>query len=105
MRVILDFILRFLSKPLKILLYGFLLLVLTLLLNNTLFDLWRLQHDNKHIQTQTLEFQKKTKLIKEKLRFISTSSFIKMKATENLDVAKEDEIIFVFTDYYSKAKP
>ncbi len=104
METILNLISSFLNQPLKILIYGFIILLTTLLLNNTLFHIWHLKRDNQLLKAQTEDFQAKTARLKEKLKLTSTSSFIRSKVTQNLDFVKNDEIIFIFTDSSSKAK-
>lgn len=75
-----------------------LVVIVSLILNGTLWRLWglyrdhdRLNQDIKNIQTENLQIDQRMKLVKD-------PTYIERQALDKLDLVDENDLIFVFAD-------
>ncbi len=85
-----------LNNPIQILFFCFGFFILTLLLNGVPLRLWGLYRDLNRYETEINRAQLAIKDLGLKLSQASDPLYIEKQARERLDLAGEDDLIFVF---------
>lgn len=88
----------FLQRPLQVLTVSFFLVAAGLLLDGSLFRLWRLHRDSKEIARRTELLRSETIDLDKKIKRAKDPNFIELEAREKFDLANEGDLIFVFSD-------
>ncbi len=88
----------FFHQPLKVLIVCSILVFFGLLLDGSLFRLWRLNRDSVELTHRIQLLESDSKIIDQKLLRTKDPSFIELEAREKLDLASEGDLVFVFSD-------
>lgn len=88
---------RWVSSPLKVLLTCLIFAVLQLLIQGNLFHLVRLHGDRQVLSAKLLSIDGDLGLLEQKIRQAKDPMFIEKEAKDRLDMAGEDELVFVFS--------
>jgi len=89
---------QFLQNPLKVLTVSLVLVVAGLLLDGSLFRLWRLNRDTADLERRIETLKVNTNQLDMKIAKAKDPNFIEMQAREKFDLASEGDLIFVFSD-------
>lgn len=89
---------KLLLNPWKVLIFSILFTCASLLLNGSLFNLYRLHRDQKILaeQIESAKFQI-AELDRQMLK-VKDPTFIERQALDNFDMANEKDLVFVFPD-------
>ncbi len=87
-----------LHQPRKILIACLVVMFFSLILEGSIFRLWRLQQDQKLLQSKIQKIQVDMELITAKLQRVSDPSFLEWEVRDQLDYVGKGDLIFVFSD-------
>lgn len=88
---------RWVSSPMKVLLTCVIFALLQLLIQGNLFHLVRLHRDREALTASLASVQNDLRLLDQKIRQAKDPVFIEKEAKDRLDMAGEDELVFVFS--------
>lgn len=98
MKKIKNFLFQILYKPITVFLLCLLFLLINLILDGTLFQIFGLNQDLRVIQNRIDYIEKKNLKIEDKINKSSSPNFVEQEARERLDYAGEEDLIFLFPD-------
>lgn len=88
---------RWVSSPVKVLLTCVVFALLQLLIQGNLFHLLRLHNDREALTASLSNIQGDLRVLDQKIRQAKDPVFIEKEAKDRLDMAGEDELVFVFS--------
>ena len=86
-----------LEKPGRIFLLSLFLSFLNLTLRGTPLRLWKLHQEQERILNNKKTLEKKLEQLSLKIQRISDPRFIELEAKNRFDLAKKEELIFIFS--------
>lgn len=89
---------EFLQHPPRVLWLCGVLLVLNLVLDGSLFSLWRLNIDLAQIQNETQIQSTRSEDLKLQLKRARDPAFLEKEARDRFDLVSEGDLVFVFAD-------
>jgi len=89
---------RVLQHPLKVLVISLVLVVAGLVLDGSLFRLWRLERDARDLSSRMKILRSQTQDLDQKIKRARDPNFIEIEAREKFDLASEGDLVFVFSD-------
>ena len=98
MKKLKNFLFQILYKPFTVFLLCLLFLLINLVLDGTLFQIFGLNQDLRVIQNRISYIEKKNLKIEDKIEKSSDPDFVEQEARERLDYAGEEDLIFLFPD-------
>jgi cell division protein FtsB len=87
-----------LQHPLRVFAISLALVVAGLVLDGSLFRLWRLDRDTTDILSRIEVLKSQTHEIDQKIKRARDPNFIEIEAREKFDLASEGDLVFVFSD-------
>src|SRR5688500_2914754 len=93
-----SFINNFLQNSGKVLLLCAFLLMVGLILDSSLFRLWRLNRDSQDLSARIENLKKEKIDLEIKIKKADDPHFIELQAREKFDLAQEGDLVFVFAD-------
>ena len=93
-----NFILKALYKPSFAFLLCFLFLLINLVLDGTLFRVFRLNRDLRVVQNRIEHIEKKNLDIENKIKKVSDPDFVEKELRQRLDYTNEGDLIFIFPE-------
>ena len=93
-----NFIVKALYKPSFAVLLCFLFLLINLVLDGTLFRVFRLNRDLRVIQNRIEHIEKKNLDIEDKIKKVSDPEFVEKEVRQRLDYTNEGDLIFIFPE-------
>ncbi|MCB0350230.1 MAG: septum formation initiator family protein [Bdellovibrionales bacterium] len=88
----------FLLHPVRVFVTCLALVAAGLILDGSLFRLWRLDRDSHDLNNRMKILRKETQLLDEKIKQAKDPNFLEIEAREKFDLANEGDLIFVFSD-------
>jgi len=88
----------FLQHPLKVFAVSLALIAAGLLLDGSLFRLWRLDRDTDDILARMNTLRSQAQELDGKIKKARDPNFIEIEAREKFDLASEGDLVFVFSD-------
>ncbi|MCB0348569.1 MAG: septum formation initiator family protein [Bdellovibrionales bacterium] len=85
------------SSPKKMLVFCLALIFFALIIDGTLFRLWKLHHDFNVLTTNLEEEKERLKILEVQVQRAKDPVFIKHQARDRFDLVEEDEMVFFFT--------
>ena len=98
MRKLKNFLFQILYKPFAVFILCLLFLLINLILDRTLFQIFGLNQNLRVIQNRIDYIGKKNLKIENKIKKSSDPDFVEREARERLDYAGEEDLIFLFPD-------
>ena len=98
MKKIRKFITQFLYQPYLVFLCCLGFLFVNLVLDGTVFQVFRLSRDLRVIQNRITDIEEKNKDLEEKIKKADDPDFIKKELRERLDYTEEGDLIFLFPE-------
>ncbi len=89
---------QFLDYPGRVATLCLLLLAVVLVLNGNLWRLWGLHRDFDRLTQQIFDTQKTSQQLEAQLHQAKDPSFMERQARDRLDLAGENDLVFVFAD-------
>jgi cell division protein FtsB len=89
---------HFLDQPSKAFVLCLIFLVLSFVFDGILWRLWGLSRDQARLQSQSIELRSEIVSLHKQLRQAKDPSFIERQARDKLDLAAENDLVFVFPD-------
>lgn len=89
---------NFVKHPLRVFLTCAIFVVAGLLLDGTMFRLWRLSRDTDELAARTVQMRIETTKLDHKILQSKDPNFLELEARERLDLASEGDLVFVFSD-------
>ena len=86
----------FFYRPLYVFILCCLFLLVNLVFDGTLFQVFRLNRDLRVLKNRVRHLEDKNHFVKEKIRKSSDPGVIEKEARERLDFANEHDLIFIF---------
>ena len=93
-----ETLVRFIYQPYLIFLFCLVFLSLNLVLNGTLFRVFRLNQDLKIVNNRIQHTQEQTEELKLKIKKSKDPEFIKKELRDRLDYTEEGDLIFLFPE-------
>lgn len=87
-----------LYKPYYVFLFCLCFLALNIILDGTLFQIFKLNQDLRIVQNRIELFETKNKDLKEKIKEAKDPDFIEKELRDRLDYTEEGDLIFLFPD-------
>lgn len=87
---------EFFYRPLYVLIFCGVFLLVNLVFEGTLFQVFRLNRDLIVLKNRVQLLERKNHLIKEKIKRSTDPEIIEQEARERLDFANENDLIFIF---------
>ena len=87
---------EFFYRPLYVFILCCLFLLINLVFDGTLFQVFRLNRDLRVLKNRIIHLERKNHFVKEKIRKSSDPGVIEQEARERLDFANENDLIFIF---------
>ncbi len=88
----------FLFHPVKVFWTCFILVFMSLLIDGTFIKLWRLQRDRTLLTSRIEQTKTKSKQLEYRIHEAYQSEFIERQARDQLDLVREGDLVFVFSD-------
>ncbi len=88
---------KILNSPIKVLFICIGFFLFSLIANGTFFQLYRLNKDSETLAQQINDSKKEIKDIQKNILLTRDPSYYEKQALDNLDLATEDDLIFVFS--------
>ena len=98
MKKIQKFITQFLYRPYLVFLFCLGFLFINLVLDGTLFQVFRFSRDLRVVQNRIQDLDKKNQELKEKIKKADDPNFIEKELRERLDYTEEGDLIFLFPE-------
>ena len=98
MKSIKNLVLKVLYRPYIAFLFCLGFLFLNLVIDGTVFRIFKLNQSLKVLQNRTSELEKKQAEIERKIKKASDPAFIEEEARKRLDYTSEGDLIFIFPD-------
>ncbi len=92
------FLQRLLRQPLKICILCFVFALVSVLLNGALMNLYGLQRDREQLNEQMSKIEKDLQNLNGQLKRAKDPAFIERQALDNLDMASDHDLVFVFSE-------
>lgn len=89
---------HFLLSPTKVLWVCAGLIILNLILDGSLLQLWKLHRDFNQIQSDMVSLVSQNQQLKNKLAKARHPEFLEREARDRFDLVSEGDLVFVFTD-------
>lgn len=89
---------RFLNHPGRVLLVCAGVFAVSIVLNGNIWRLWNLHRDYDHINQEILENRENITNLSSQLKQAKDPSYIERQARDRLDLASENDLVFVFSD-------
>lgn len=89
---------RFLNRPDRVLLMCTVFLSMSLLFNGVLWRLWGLHRDLDRLGRDTIEARENLVTLDRQLAQAKDPAFIEQQARDRLDLAGENDLVFVFPE-------
>jgi len=100
MKKIKEIITKLLYRPYFTFLLCLLFLAINLILDGTLFRVFRLNRDLRIVKNRIEHIQQKNQKIKNKIKKFSDPDFLKTEARERLDYVGDEDLIFIFPEKF-----
>ncbi len=88
----------FLFHPLRVFWTCFVIVFASLLLDGTFIKLWRLQRDRTLLTSRIEQAKTKSKQMEYRIHEAYQTEFIERQARDQLDLVREGDLVFVFSD-------
>ena len=98
MRKLKSFLFQILYKPFAVFILCLLFLLINLILDRTLFQIFGLNQNLRVIQNRIDYIGQKNLKIENKIKKSSDPDFVEREARERLDYTGEEDLIFLFPD-------
>ena len=98
MKRIKNFIIKTLYKPSFAFILCLLFLLINLVLDGTLFRVFRLSQDLKIVKNRTEHIERKNSDIEDKIKKASDPNFVEEEIRQRLDYAGDGDLIFIFPE-------
>ena len=89
---------QLLSTPLKVFWLCVFFIALSLIFNGSLIRIYALNRDQDRLQEQTIQLQSNIRELDRQIKESQNPAFLERQALERLDLAGENDLIFVFSD-------
>jgi cell division protein FtsB len=89
---------QYLLSPTKILWICAILVVLNLVLDGSLFRLWKLHRDFDQLTVDLMSLQGQSEQLKTQLKKAKDPEFMEREARDRFDLVNEGDLVFVFAD-------
>lgn len=89
---------HWLNSPIKVFWVCLTLIFLVLISDGSVFRLWNLHGDQERITHSIAKLEKDFQVLDGKYLKVNDPDFLEQQARDRLDLASEDELIFVFSD-------
>lgn len=93
-----DQVKMFLFSPIVILFFCSIFFLCSVVLNGSLFRVWSLNRELVSLQEKTLSTKAQIKQIEIDILKTKDTAFIERQAREKLDLANENDLVFIFTE-------
>lgn len=100
-RVLVGFFLflhELLRSPAKVIWVCLFLVVLNLIVDGSLFRLWKLHQDNTDIRSKIETLNQQNEALEIRIREAKNPAFLERVARERFDLVGERDLVFVFSD-------
>lgn len=88
----------FLQHPLRVFVTCACIVMAGLILDGSLFRLWRLNRDTLELTKRMQVLRTETNQLDKKIKQAKDPNFLEIEAREKFDLASEGDLIFVFSD-------
>ena len=88
----------FVQYPVRVSITCLVFVMAGLLLDGTLFHLWRLNHDSGEIAGRISQLRTETMKIDNELRQTRDPNFLELQARDRLELANKGDLVFIFSD-------
>ncbi|UOE99732.1 septum formation initiator family protein [Bdellovibrio reynosensis] len=89
---------RFLNHPTKVASVCLIVFCVSIVLNGNVFRLWNLHRDFDRINSEISATKQNISTLSDQLKQAKDPSFIERQARDRLDLAGEDDLVFVFAE-------
>jgi cell division protein FtsB len=89
---------RFLNHPGRVAVCCLIFFTLSIIVNGNIFRLWSMHRDYDRIESQIKDTRKSISHLAGQLKLAKDPTFIERQARDKLDMAGEDDLVFVFPD-------
>jgi len=89
---------RFLNHPARVLLACMGVFAISIVLNGNIWRLWGLHRDYDHVTHEILVSRENITNLSSQLKQAKDPSYIERQARDRLDLASENDLVFVFSD-------
>ncbi len=89
---------RFLNHPYKVAIFCGFIFTVSIFLNGNIWRLWSLHRDFDHINLEISQAKEANTSLQAQLKQAKDPVFIEHHAHDKLDLAGEDDLVFVFSD-------
>ena len=89
---------QFLYRPYLVFLFCLVFLFINLILDGTLFQVFRFSRDLRVVQNRIQHLEEKNKELEEKIEKANDPDFIEKELRERLDYTEEGDLIFLFPE-------
>lgn len=89
---------HWLNSPVKVLWVCLALIFLILISDGSVFRLWNLHGDQERITLSIAKLEQDFQVLDGQYLKVNDPDFLEQQARDRLDLASEDELIFVFSD-------
>ena len=98
MKKIKKFITQFLYQPYLVFLFCLGFLFINLVLDGTLFQVFRFSRDLRVVQNRIANLEEKNQELKEKIKRADNPDYIEKELRKRLDYTEEGDLIFLFPE-------
>jgi len=88
----------FLYHPVQVFWTCLIIVFTSLLVDGTFIKLWRLQHDRQILITRIDQAKSRSKQLEYRIHQAYQTEFIERQARDQLDLVREGDLVFVFSD-------
>lgn len=88
----------FLNHPGRVSVACFFVFVVSIVINGNLWRLWSLHRDFAHINSEISESRRNISALQDQLKQAKDPAFIERQARDKLDLAGENDLVFVFPE-------
>ena len=89
---------RFLNRPSRVGIFCCFIFIGSIFLNGNIWRLWSLHRDYDQINAEILQAQESNRTLQTQLKQAKDPAFIERQARDKLDLAGENDLVFVFSD-------
>ena len=87
-----------LHKPLHVLLACIVVASFSLILEGSIFQLWSLHRDSRHLSSKIQNLRIANNELDMKIQHVSDPNFIEFEVRKQLDYVQEGDLVFIFTE-------
>lgn len=89
---------RFLNRPLLVFVFCLMVVAFNLIIKGEAFQVWQLYQKEEQLKSHIVKEIAEIQSLEKKIIESQTASFIRQEATESLDMAQKDALVFIFTE-------